>query len=175
MEDYGIHHRISSVANQHANARAELGVKIVKRMMRDNMSARGTLDRARVSRALLQLRNTQDRDTKLSPAKALYGRELRDFLPRPGSALKGVIWMNLADTRETALGRRATNTEKQWSEHTRALDPLKVGDTVMVQNQSDNYPLRLDKRGTIVRCEGFDQYQVMIDGSRRLPEGTEGT
>ena len=38
----------------------------------------------------------------------------------------------------------------------------------MVQNQSDNYPLRLDKRGTIVKCEGFDQYQVMIDGSRRL-------
>jgi hypothetical protein len=81
MKDYVIHHRISSVANQHANARAELGVKTVKRMLRDNVSARGTLDRAAVSRALLQLRNTPDRDTKLSPAKALYGREFRDFLP----------------------------------------------------------------------------------------------
>ena len=38
----------------------------------------------------------------------------------------------------------------------------------MVQNQVGNHPLRWDKRGTIVKCEGFDQYQVMIDGSRRL-------
>ena len=80
----------------------------------------------------------------------------------------GKMWMNLADSREQALGRRATNAEKQWSEHTKALPPLKVGDTVMVQNQVGNHPLRWDKRGTIVKCEGFDQYQLMIDGSRRL-------
>ena len=80
----------------------------------------------------------------------------------------GKMWMNLADSREQALGRRATNAEKQWSEHTKALPPLKVGDTVMVQNQEGNHPLRWDKRGSIVKCEGFDQYQLMIDGSRRL-------
>ena len=72
------------------------------------------MDRAWVSRALLQLRNTPDRDTKLSPAKALYVRELRDFLPRPGSSLMGEMWMNLADAMETALGRRATNAENEW-------------------------------------------------------------
>ena len=65
------------MANPHANAKAELGVKTVKRMLRDNVSARVTLYRANVSRALLPLRNTPDRDTK-------------------------------------------------WSEHTRALPPLKV-------------------------------------------------
>jgi hypothetical protein len=68
-------------------------------MLRDNVSAR-TLDRAIVSRTLLQLRNSPDRNTKLSQAKALYGRELRDFLPRPGSSQMGKMWMNLADTRE---------------------------------------------------------------------------
>ena len=168
MKNYGIHHRISSVGNPHANSRAELGVKTVKRMLRDNVSANGSLDRAAVSRALLQLRNTPDRDTKLSPAKALFGRELRDFLPRPSSALMGELWMNLADAREMALGRRSMKAEKQWSEHTRALPPLKVGDCVMIQNQRGNHPLRWDKRGTVVKCEGFDQYQVMVDGSRRL-------
>ena len=40
MRDYGIHHRISSVANPHANARAELGVKTVKTMLR-TMCLRG--------------------------------------------------------------------------------------------------------------------------------------
>jgi hypothetical protein len=69
MEDYGIHHRISSVANPHKNARAELGVKTVKRMPMDIVSAKDILDRAVVSGALLQLRNSPDRDRKLSPAK----------------------------------------------------------------------------------------------------------
>ena len=76
--------------------------------------------------------------------------------------------MKLADARKTALGRRATNAEKEWSEHMRAIPPLKVGDMVMVQNQSGNHPLRWDKQGTIVKSEGLDQYKVMIDGSRRL-------
>ena len=66
LEDYGIHHRISSVANPHANARAELGVKTVKRMLRDNVSQNGGLDIAKLSRALLQLRNTPDCDTRRS-------------------------------------------------------------------------------------------------------------
>jgi endo-beta-N-acetylglucosaminidase D len=41
---------------------------------------------------------------------------------------------------------------------------------MMVQNQSGNYPLRWDKMGTVMKCEGFDQFQVMIDGSRRLTD-----
>ena len=89
----------------------------------------------------MQLRNTPDRDTKMSPAKALFGRELRDFLPRQDSALMGELWMNLADARETALATRGMKAEQKWSEHTRPLPPLKVGDNVMVQNQRGNHPL----------------------------------
>ena len=63
MNVYGIHHRISSVANPHANARAELGVKQVKRMLRTNVGAYGTVDTAKFTRAILQVRNTPDRDT----------------------------------------------------------------------------------------------------------------
>ena len=105
MVAYGIHHRIASVANPHANATAKLEDKTVKRMLRENVSLTGDLDKANFSRTLLQLRNTPDRDTKLSPAKALYGRELRYFLPRPGSALKGDLWIKLADSREVALSK----------------------------------------------------------------------
>lgn len=91
----------------------ELGVKVIKRMLRDNVGTNGPFDRAAISRALLQLRNTPDRDTKLSPAKVLYGRELRDFPPRKGSALMGHLWMNLPDTREKALGQSSMKVEKQ--------------------------------------------------------------
>jgi hypothetical protein len=56
----------------------------------------------------------------------------------------GDMWMNLVDARETAQACRAINSEKKWSEHTRALAPLKVGDRLMLQNQSGNHPLRWD-------------------------------
>jgi hypothetical protein len=41
-------------------------------------------------------------------------------------------------------------------------------DSVFIQNQTGNHPKRWDKRGVIMKCEGYDQYQVMVDGSRRL-------
>jgi hypothetical protein len=92
-----------------------------------------------------------DRDSKLSPAKAIHGRELRDFMPRLGSAQMGDMWMNRVDARETAQARRAKHSDNKWSGQTRALAPLKVGDTV--QNQSGNHHLRL-----VMKYEGFDQY-----------------
>jgi hypothetical protein len=68
MEDCGIHQRISSAANTSTNARTELGVKKVKRKLMDILSAKVILDRVVVSKDLLQLINTPDRDGNLSPA-----------------------------------------------------------------------------------------------------------
>ena len=80
MNAYDIYHRISSVASPHRNARAELVVKTVKRMLRGNVYRTGELNKAKFFRALLQLRYTPDRHTRMLPALASYGRELRDFL-----------------------------------------------------------------------------------------------
>ena len=103
MEDYGIHHRISSVGNPHANCRAEMGVRSMKRLIRDNVTITGKLDTIKFSRALLQYRNTKDRDTGKSPAEFLLGRTLRDFLPRSKEQLMNSTWHRLADQREAAL------------------------------------------------------------------------
>ena len=168
MKAYGIEHRVSSVANPHANCRAELAVKTVKRMLRDNVGVSGKLDQSKVSRALMQLRNTPDRDTGLSPAVALMGRQLRDFLPIPKQNLMGDMWTKVLGAREEALAKRALNTHDKWSEHAKPLHPLRVGDHVLIQNQTGNHPKRWDKRGVVASCEGFDQYIVIIDGSRRL-------
>ena len=168
MKAYGIEHRISSVANPHSNCRAELAVKTVKRMLRENVGVSGKLDQAKVSRALMQLRNTPDRDTGLSPAVALMGRQLRDFLPVPKQNLMGEMWTQVLGAREEALAKRALRHNDKWSEHTKPLEPLRVGDHVLIQNQTGNHPKRWDKRGVVASCEGFDQYIVVVDGSRRL-------
>nr|XP_039263276.1 uncharacterized protein K02A2.6-like [Styela clava] len=44
LKSWGVRHRITSVANPHANCRAELGVKTVKRMLADNVGPSGSLD-----------------------------------------------------------------------------------------------------------------------------------
>ena len=41
---WGVRHRISSVENPHANCRAELAVKTVKRMMMGNINTSGSLE-----------------------------------------------------------------------------------------------------------------------------------
>ena len=64
--------------------------------------------------------------------------------------------------------QRALNTHDKWSEHAKPLHPLCVGDHVLIQNQTGNHPKRWDKRGVVASYEGFDQYIVIIDGSRRL-------
>ena len=51
---------------------------------------------------------------------------------------------------------------------TRALPPLAVGDSVLVQNQIGNHPSKWDITGVIVERKDFDQYVVKVDGSGRL-------
>ena len=81
LKQYGVHHRLQSVAFSHANARVELAVKDAKKLPQENMSSDGKLDNLAVTRSLLTYRNTPDRDTRLSPTFMLLGRNLRNFLP----------------------------------------------------------------------------------------------
>ena len=168
LKVYGIKHRISSVANPHANSRAELGVKTVKRMLRDCVGKFGKLDGPRFSRALLTLRNTPDRDTRLSPAACLFGRPMRDFLPTQKGQLMGEMWQDLANKREQALARRSTKIATRLNQNAKRLQPLQTGTSVFIQNQLGNYPKRWDRRGVVVSDEGYDQYLVRVDGSRRV-------
>ena len=57
--------------------------------------------------------------------------------------------------------------QEVWTEHTKSLPPLKVGDLVRVQNQIGNAPRKWDKSGTIVEVRQHDQYVVKVDGSNR--------
>jgi hypothetical protein len=45
-------------------------------------------------------------------------------------------------------------------------------DTFLVQNQSGNYPLRWGKRGTVMKCEGFDMTSTRLKEQKeqKLPE-----
>ena len=48
----------------------------MKRLIRDNVTYNGNLDTVKFSKAILQYRNTKDRDTGKSPAEFLMGQTL---------------------------------------------------------------------------------------------------
>ena len=167
-KEYGVHHRLSSVAFARSNGRAEVAVKTVKRMMIENTSPNGDLNNDAFQRAMLQYRNTPDRDTRLSPAMCIYGRHIRDFIPiLPQKYRPNNIWTDTLTAREEALRNRHMRTQEKLTEHTRRLPPLKVGDHVRIQNQTGPYPLKWDKTGIVIEVRQYDQYMVKIDGSNR--------
>lgn len=161
LNSYKVQHRVSSVGFPHANTRSEIAVKTAKRVLRANTSITGELDNVAVTRAMLQHRNTPDRDIGMSPAQLLYGRQLRDFLPG-----KPQDYVRLK--REKALAKRCSKIKEKLSEHTKDLPPLSLGDTVLVQNQRGNNPRRWEKRGVVVQALPHRQYRVMMDGSRKI-------
>ncbi len=169
LRTWGVHHRLSSVAFPHSNCRAEIGVKIMKRILTNNTGPNGGLDVDAVQRAILQYRNTPDPTTRLSPAMVVFGRPIRDFIPiLPGRYQPHSTWKETMTAREEALRNRHMRAHERWSEHTKRLPPLQVGDHVRLQNQIGNFPKKWDKTGTIIEVRQFDQYAIKVDGSGRV-------
>ena len=168
LKDWGIHHRLSSVAFPHSNCRAEIGVKSIKRLLAGNISASGNLNTDAFQRAVLQHRNTPDPATKLSPAMCVFGRPVRDLIPvKPGKYAPHKMWKQNLELREQALSHRYALADRQWSEHTKSLPPLQPGTHVYLQNQTGNRPKHWNKTGVVVESLPYHQYRVRMDGSGR--------
>ena len=170
LSNWGVHHRLSSVALAHSNGRAELGVKTCKRMLMDNTGPNGEINLDKFQRGMLQYRNTPDRDPGLSPpAQMIFERPIKDFIPiLPGSYRPHNTWIETSRAREEAMRARNVRNAERPTEHTVRLQPLKVGDRVFIQNQTGNLPLRWDRTGLVIEVKQFDQYAVKVDGSGRV-------
>ena len=166
LSNWGVQHRLSSVALAHSNGLAELGIETCKRMLMDNTGPNGEIILDKFQRGVLQYRNIADRDTGLSPAHMIFGRPLKDFIPiLPGSYRPHNTWIETSRATEGAMRARNVRNAERLTEHTVRLQPLKVGDRVFIQNQTGNHPLRWDRTGLVIEVKQFDQYAVRVDGS----------
>ncbi|KAK3719595.1 hypothetical protein QZH41_015737, partial [Actinostola sp. cb2023] len=174
LQLWGVRHRVSSVAFPQSNGRAEVAVKTAKRLLKSNTGPTGSLDHDRFLRAMLQLRNTPDRDCNLSPAQIIFGRPLRDSLSFVNRLEKFFnphvrpLWRQAWAAKEEALRTRISHTTESLKAHSRPLRPLAIGETVFLQNQRGPTPNKWDRSGTVLESLGHDQYQVKVDGSGRL-------
>ena len=174
---WGTEHRLSSAYYPQSNGRAEVAVKITKRLLEDNMDKNGNLNTDEFVRALLQHRNTPDKDCKLSPAEILFGRTLRDSMPQLN---KNVMvfesdqihsqWHQAWSAKEEAIRSRLVRYCEEFGDKSKELPPLREGDNVFVQNQDKSIarPTKWDRQGRIIAAKDNDQYIVKIDGSGRL-------
>ena len=164
LKFWGVHHRLSSVEYPQSNGRAELGVKSMKRLIRDNANRNGSLDNERAAIALLQYRNTPLLATGLSPAQILFHRQLKDALPTHRTHYQlHPEWILSAKEREACFANRNKVIEQEYNLHTRPLDALPVGTHVLVQRDR-----RWRDQGVIVATLPFRQYQVRMLGSGRV-------
>ena len=169
FKKYGVRHRVSSVGNPHSNQRAEVGVKSMKRLLRGNTGPLGNLYNDEFARAILQYRKTPQQSTGLSPAMALFGRQLRDFLPlTTKNYIPSPQWLVKMKERELKTSKATLTERRKWSEHSKKLEALRIGHRVAVQNLAGNHPTKWDKVGTVIEVKQNDQYAVKVDGTGRI-------
>ena len=78
-------------------------------------------------------------------------------------------WRITAEDREKALAKRHHTCMEKLNEHVKELKALKVGQSVLVQNQAGNHGKRWARTGTVVEIgPGPTQYAVRMDGSRNV-------
>jgi len=174
---WGVSHRLSSAYFPQSNGRAEVAVKLTKRLLEDNVGVDGTLNTDKVVRALLQQRNTPDKDCQLSPAQVIFGRSLRDAMPQLDKSIPIFEsdrlhnqWHEAWSAKEEAIRSRLVRSCEDLEDGSKELPPLREGDSVVIQNQdkSSGRPNKWDRQGKVVASKDNDQYLVKVDGSGRL-------
>ena len=166
-KNWGICQRISSAYHPTSNKRAELGVKSAKRLVRENLGPNGSINSDKMAKALLAHRNTPDAESKTSPAMIVYGRPVRDHIPKRHYT-PNAVWSDLAEKREQCFLKRHYLQAERWEKGAKNLKALEIGDNVYVQEQHGSHPKKWSKSGIVVEITGHDSYLIKLDGSGKL-------
>ena len=135
---------ISSAYFPQSNGRAEVALRLTKRLLEDHIGPDRSINKDNFVRGLLQLRNTSDRNCKLSPTEVLFGHQLRNAIcssldksvPIFYSLQLHKSWRDNWLSKERAFRTRILNACQKLEQNTKDLPPLREGDTVFKQHQS---------------------------------------
>ena len=174
LTQWDVRHRISSAHYAQSNGRAEVAVKAAKRLLRSNIGQSGSLNPDNFLRAMLQLRNTPDRECQFSPAEIIFGRPIRDafsFCNRTEIFSNPNVqsrWRKAWSRKEDSLQKRFVRWSGRYNQRTKPLRPLRVGDRCLIQNQIGPHKRRWDRSVLVVEVQPHEKYTIKIDGTGRL-------
>ena len=86
------------------------------------MNATGKLNIEQFTRAILQYRNTLQKNMGISSAESLFGQQIRDFLPVTRESYKPQRqWIEKIKAREGKVLKSREEAGKRWSRNTKTL------------------------------------------------------
>ena len=163
MQQWGIEHITSSPRYPQSNGKAEATVKSMKKLIKSAWNGR-IVDDDKLTRALLQYRNTPSRKDGLSPAQKLYGHPIQDTLPAHRKAFLLEWQRPVAEAEQQAITTQET-VEQSYNQHARPLPLITIGSHVAVQNHETK---QWDIYGTITDIGPHRRYFIKTCGGNVL-------
>ena len=156
-------HITSSPRYPQSNGKAEATVKSMKKLIRTAWSGR-SLNEDKLTRSLLQYRNTPSRWDGVSPAQKLFGHPIQDTLPAHRRAFSAE-WQRQSTEVEQQTLETTEAMKIAYNQHARPLPDLTVGTMVAVQNPDTKY---WDIYGVITDIGHHRRYFVKTQSGRVL-------
>jgi len=123
---------ITSPRYPQSNGKAEATVKSMKNLIRASWTGK-CLDEDKLTRALLQYRNTPSRKDGLSPAQKLFGRPIQDILPAHHRAFSAEWQCNTKDVEKQTISTKET-LEMSNNQRAKPLPNIQVRSYITIQN-----------------------------------------
>ena len=148
-------HVLSSPHHKKSNGRAEVAVKVMKKLLKKSKKAK-----VDIYKSLLEWRNTVTPGTNSSPMQKLMSRRARSFLPCKEEKYSPKI---VSKVPENIIERKRISTYYH-DKSARTLPELIVGQPVRVKThpQLKNSPW---KQGTVQSIRASRSYDVQVDGA----------
>ena len=122
------------------------------------------LDEDKLTRGLLQYRNTPSRKDGKSPAQKLYGKPIQDTLPAHRRSF-AVEWQLQSEDADKKLEDTKIAVEQSYNQHARPLPDINVGTKVAIQDQCTK---RWDIYGTVTDIGPHRRYFIKTLSGRVL-------
>ena len=132
LSEWGVSAGTSSPHYAQSNGRAEVEVKVMKKLIKGSSSPFGVFDENKFAKSIMLFRNTP-RLGGASPAQRVFGHPIRDSLPIHRRAF-ATEWHKADDVLEKRERRAKSLQAEHYNRTTRLLPPLTVGNHVLIQH-----------------------------------------
>ena len=163
LTTWGVAHSTSSPHYPQSNGKAEATVKSMKRLISAAWNGK-SVDWNKLSRSLLQYRNTPCRKDGLSPAQKLFGHPVQNTLPAHRRSF-AMEWQKSSQEAEEAAQETQDKLQQSYNRNAHDLSALQVGNHVAIQNPNTKM---WDIYGVITAIGPFRRYYVKTQSGRVL-------